>query len=203
MFAKLSVLAAVIPFVLGLSLDTPTNVTSGLRSDVTWTATDDDPTFSLELNHPSFRNSFALANNVNAQSGSPLSIEWPIVPADSQYTLSAVNVSNINQVFASSGQFAIAQAPTSASATFSTTFTPGVSASGSSASSTAPGSSSTGSSAGSATGGTSGASSTSSAASSTGSTGSFNGNGAASFQTGNTAVIAAVLAAVAGATLFL
>ncbi|KAJ3786641.1 hypothetical protein GGU10DRAFT_166351 [Lentinula aff. detonsa] len=124
MFAKVFVLLAALPAVFSLTLDTPTNVTSGLVSDVTWTATDDDPTFSLELNHPSFGNSLALANNVNPTSGSPLSIEWPIVPADSGYTLSAVNITDINTVFSTSGSFSIAQAPTTGvSASVSTTFT--------------------------------------------------------------------------------
>ncbi|GAW09883.1 hypothetical protein LENED_012095 [Lentinula edodes] len=82
MFANVLVLFAGLPVILGLTLDTPTNVTSGLVSNVTWTATDGDPTFTLELNHPSFSSSLALANNVNPTSGSPLSIEWPIVPAD-------------------------------------------------------------------------------------------------------------------------
>ncbi|KAJ3852141.1 hypothetical protein EV368DRAFT_65149 [Lentinula lateritia] len=131
MFARVFVLFAGLPVILGLTLDTPTNVTSGLVSNVTWTATDDDPTFSLELNHPSFSSSLALANNVDPTSGSPLSIEWPIVPADSDYTLSAVNISNINTVFSSSASFSIAQAPTTGvSATVSTTFTTGLSSSG-------------------------------------------------------------------------
>ncbi|KAJ3712814.1 hypothetical protein C8R42DRAFT_305012 [Lentinula raphanica] len=124
MFAKAFVLLAALPAALSLTLDTPTNVTSGLVSDVTWDSVDGDPTFTLELNHPSFRNSLALANNVNPTSGSPLSIEWPIVPADSGYTLSAVNVTNINAVFSTSGSFSIAQAPTTGvSASVSTTFT--------------------------------------------------------------------------------
>lgn len=95
--------------------------------------------FSVELNHPSFSNSIAIANNVDPQSVSFLSIEWPIVPAEcvvnsliannsltdansADYSLSAVNIGNISDVFAQSGDFNIAQAPTSASATFSTTF---------------------------------------------------------------------------------
>ncbi|GAW09882.1 hypothetical protein LENED_012094 [Lentinula edodes] len=132
MFANVLVLFAGLPVILGLTLDTPTNVTSGLVSNVTWTATDGDPTFTLELNHPSFSSSLALANNVNPTSGSPLSIEWPIVPAD------AVNISNINSVFSSSASFSIAQAPTTGvSATVSTTFTTGLSSSGASASTSA------------------------------------------------------------------
>ncbi|KAJ3974834.1 hypothetical protein EV361DRAFT_1031435, partial [Lentinula raphanica] len=135
MFAKAFVLLAALPAALSLTLDTPTNVTSGLVSDVTWDSVDGDPTFTLELNHPSFRNSLALANNVNPTSGSPLSIEWPIVPADSGYTLSAVNVTNINAVFSTSGSFSIAQAPTTGvSASVSTTFTDSASTAGVSAS---------------------------------------------------------------------
>eukprot|EP00914_Ancora_sagittata_P018463 GHVO01036556.1.p1 GENE.GHVO01036556.1~~GHVO01036556.1.p1 ORF type:complete len:207 (+),score=11.68 GHVO01036556.1:68-688(+) len=206
MFAKLCVLAAAAQLALGITLDAPTNVTSGLVSDVTWTSNDGDPTFTLELNHPSFSNSFALANNVNPTSGSPLSIEWPIVPADSQYSLSAVNISNINQVYSTSAQFTIAQAPTTLASTSSlgsTTFTTGSGSTTKAATSTSV--STTGSAIGSTA---SSGSSTSSSSSSTTSSGSFNGNGsgsgngAASFKSGSTGILV-VLAAVAGATLFL
>ncbi|KAF5345101.1 hypothetical protein D9757_012088 [Collybiopsis confluens] len=209
MFAKFCVLAAVLRLALALTMNAPANVTSGLVSDVTWTATDDDPTFSLELNHPSFGNSLALANNVNPQSGSPLSIQWPIVPADAQYTLSAVNISNINQVYSMSGSFAIAQAPTTvASSLSSTTFTSNATASGASTTATSLGVSTTGAPSGpGSTTGNAASSAASSASSSTASSGSFNGNGsgngAASFKSGSTGAVAAVLAAVAGATLFL
>ncbi|KAJ3773249.1 hypothetical protein FB446DRAFT_12015 [Lentinula raphanica] len=195
MFAKAFVLLAALPAALSLTLDTPTNVTSGLVSDVTWTSEDGDPTFTLELNHPSFRNSLALANNVNPTSGSPLSIEWPIVPADSGYTLSAVNVTNINAVFSTSGSFSIAQAPTTGvSASVSTTFTDSASTVSASVTSTSGSASAT-----SASTGTSGTSSA--GASTTNTSGSF--NGAASFQGGNTAVVVAVFSALAGAAFFL
>ncbi|KAJ4470414.1 hypothetical protein C8J55DRAFT_564168 [Lentinula edodes] len=196
MFANVLVLFAGLPVILGLTLDTPTNVTSGLVSNVTWTATDGDPTFTLELNHPSFSSSLALANNVNPTSGSPLSIEWPIVPADSDYTLSAVNISNINSVFSSSASFSIAQAPTTGvSATVSTTFTTGLSSSGASASTTGSSASTTGTS----SAGTTGTSS--SGASTTSASGSF--NGAASFNSGNTGVFVAVLSSIVGTIFFL
>ncbi|KAJ3797110.1 hypothetical protein GGU11DRAFT_785999 [Lentinula aff. detonsa] len=197
MFAKVFVLLAALPAVFSLTLDTPTNVTSGLVSDVTWTATDDDPTFSLELNHPSFGNSLALANNVNPTSGSPLSIEWPIVPADSGYTLSAVNITDINTVFSTSGSFSIAQAPTTGvSASVSTTFTVS-SSSGVSASVT----SSSGSTTGTSSAGTSASGTSASAASTTSTSSSF--NGAVSFKSGNSAVLVAVLSAIAGAAFYL
>ncbi|KAJ4464369.1 hypothetical protein J3R30DRAFT_3637208 [Lentinula aciculospora] len=194
MFAKALVLLAALPVVLGLTLDTPTNVTSGLVSNVTWTSTDDDPTFTLELNHPSFGKSLALANNLDPTSASPLSIEWPIVPADSGYTLSAVNVSNINAVFSSSDSFSIAQAPTTGvSASVSTTFTTG-SSSGVSASTT-------GSVTGTSSAGTTASGTSSAGASTTSASGSF--NGAVSYKLGNFGVFVALLSAVVGATFFL
>ncbi|KAE9394340.1 hypothetical protein BT96DRAFT_943255 [Gymnopus androsaceus JB14] len=123
MFSKTLIFAtAVLPAALGaIVFNTPTNVTSGLVSNITWTADDTDPTFSLELNHPSFSNSIAIGNNIDPTLET-LSIEWPIVPADVDYSLSAVNIGNISNIFAQSSDFAIAQAPTTASATFSTTF---------------------------------------------------------------------------------
>jgi len=149
MFSKSFIFAAsALPVALGLTWNTPTNVTSGLVSNISWTSTSSDSVFSVELNHPSFSNSIAIANNVDPQSVSSLSIEWPIVPADADYSLSAVNIGNITDVFAQSGDFNIAQAPTSASATFCTTFA--VTSSGASGSTT-------GASSGATTGATTGA----------------------------------------------
>ncbi|KAE9391693.1 hypothetical protein BT96DRAFT_925129 [Gymnopus androsaceus JB14] len=78
-FLKFFILAVALPMVLGMTLDTPTDVTSGLVSDISWTATGSDSLFTLELNHPSFQ--LALANNIDPTSQSPLSVDWPIVPS--------------------------------------------------------------------------------------------------------------------------
>jgi hypothetical protein len=199
MFSTALILAGALPMALGaISLNAPTNVTSGLVSNVTWTAGDTDPVFTLELNHPSFSSSLALANNVDPTL-EVISIEWPIVPADVDYSLSAVNVTNINAVFAQSGDFAIAQAPTTGvSASVSTTFVVS-SSSGASGSATPSGTNTATSS----SGATTGASAASSSAAPTQSQ--INGNGAPSLKTGSaaTGVAVAILATVAGATLFL
>ena len=77
-----STLALLIPFVRALTIDTPTNLTSGGPAHITWTtAAGDPPTFSLELvNADVFHNSFAIANNVNPSTGS-IDLVLPIVPS--------------------------------------------------------------------------------------------------------------------------
>ncbi|KAJ7167085.1 hypothetical protein C8R46DRAFT_1096014 [Mycena filopes] len=101
--------------VVCLTVDAPTAPQSGGTTTITWTSTSDDSTFSVELTHPSFNQAIAIANNVDPTLDT-LTIELPIVPADSGYTLEFVNITNINQVFATSPDFSIAAAPSSAPA---------------------------------------------------------------------------------------
>ncbi|EPQ60277.1 hypothetical protein GLOTRDRAFT_108878 [Gloeophyllum trabeum ATCC 11539] len=120
MFAKLSVAAAaVLPLVSALTLQTPSGLTSAGPATISWTAESTDPPFSLELVNQVFHNSFAIANNVQPGQGS-LSLTLPIVPAGDGYSLEAVNVTNINQVYASSGDFSIAPASSTTSSASST-----------------------------------------------------------------------------------
>ncbi|KAJ6538644.1 hypothetical protein DFH09DRAFT_1368809 [Mycena vulgaris] len=63
---------------------------------------------------PSFNNAFAIANSVDPTANT-LTLTIPSVPAEDGYTLQFVNVSDINQVYATSGSFAIgAEASSSA-----------------------------------------------------------------------------------------
>ncbi|CAL1694358.1 unnamed protein product [Somion occarium] len=86
-----------------------------------WTTLSTDPTsFSLELNNPDlFHQALALGNNVDTSSGT-LSFALGVVPASSGYTLQAVNVTNINQIFAESAPFSILD-PISTSSSASST----------------------------------------------------------------------------------
>ncbi|KAI0059424.1 hypothetical protein BV25DRAFT_1871527 [Artomyces pyxidatus] len=121
MFAKLSVLVALLPFVSALTFNVPTNLTSGGPATISWTQESGDPqTFSVELINVLFHNSFAIANNIQDTAGS-ISITLPSVPVGDGYTLQAVDISNISNVFATSGDFAIAANPISTSTQASST----------------------------------------------------------------------------------
>ncbi|KAJ7724356.1 hypothetical protein B0H16DRAFT_1596482 [Mycena metata] len=93
-----------------LTVNPPTAAQSGTTTTITWTSTTTDSTFSIELTHPSFNQAIAIANNVDPTLDT-LAIELPVVPADDGYTLEFVNITNINQVFATSPDFSIAAAP--------------------------------------------------------------------------------------------
>jgi hypothetical protein len=80
MFSKLSLFALVAPLVSALTIEAPTNPTSGGTVTINWTNAAGDPsTFSIELVNTVFHNSFAIANNVVPTSGT-MTIELPIVP---------------------------------------------------------------------------------------------------------------------------
>ncbi|KAJ7154961.1 hypothetical protein C8R43DRAFT_1000801 [Mycena crocata] len=95
---------------LSLTINAPSSPQSGSTTTITFTSTPTDPTFSIELFHPSFNEAIAIANNVDPSTGQ-ITVALPIVPAGDQYTLEAVNITNINQVFATSADFNIAAAP--------------------------------------------------------------------------------------------
>ncbi|KAF8595830.1 hypothetical protein BDV93DRAFT_528397 [Ceratobasidium sp. AG-I] len=112
---------------------------------VTWTTASGDPeVFSMELrdtNTPSVISPLAVANNIKSSEGSH-SFLLPPVPAANTYQLEFVNVTNINQVYATSGTFPIvnsAQAATSSGAASNTITGTGTgSSSSASATSSAP-----------------------------------------------------------------
>lgn len=106
-----------------LSLHTPSNVHAATPVDVAWDFSDADPLFTLELAHPSFRQDFALANNLDPASGGTTVVIPALEVFDAQYVIRAVNVSNINQEYARTGAFSIERAVSSStSGSASTTF---------------------------------------------------------------------------------
>ncbi|OBZ79673.1 hypothetical protein A0H81_01280 [Grifola frondosa] len=115
-----------LPLVSALSLNTPTNWQSSSEVNISWTSTSTDVPFSFELvNTDEFHDTFALANNVNPTLNF-LSFQLGVVPAG-QYTLNAVNVTNLNQIYSSTSAFNIAAAPTTTSTSTSTSASVGTS----------------------------------------------------------------------------
>ncbi|KAK7686658.1 hypothetical protein QCA50_010258 [Cerrena zonata] len=135
MFAIISTLALLAPLASAITFSVPTDWASGTVVTANWTTLSTDPTsFSLELNNPElFHQALALSNNVGTSTGT-ITFTLPIVQADSRYVLQAVNVTNINQVFAETPNFAIADTPSSSAAS-STSSSAAVSSGASSASS--------------------------------------------------------------------
>ncbi|KAL0064949.1 hypothetical protein AAF712_008071 [Marasmius tenuissimus] len=126
MFSKatLIALAAATVSVDALQLLQPQNVHAATPLDVAWNFGDNDPPlFTLELAHPSFRQDFALANNLDPASGG-VTVIMPALDttcSDAQYVIRAVNVSNINQEYARTGPFQVDQAVSSTSSGSATT----------------------------------------------------------------------------------
>nr|GAT45245.1 predicted protein [Mycena chlorophos] len=141
--------AAGLKAVEALTINTPSGLTSGGMATITWTATSSDPPFSIELVHPSFNQDYAIANSVNP-ANQMITLQLPPVPPGSDYQLAFVNLTNINDVFASSSNFSVAAATSSTSG--SASGTANLEASGSASGS------STGSASGSATSSTTSAS---------------------------------------------
>ncbi|KAJ7243051.1 hypothetical protein C8J57DRAFT_1367081 [Mycena rebaudengoi] len=119
-------LAMAVTSVRSLSISAaPSSPESGTSITISWTSASGDPTFSIELNHPTFVGiapvsvyssdricSMTLGNR--EQCGS---VEKPdyahfasVMPLDG-YTLEFVNITDINQVYATSPSFSIAAAP--------------------------------------------------------------------------------------------
>jgi hypothetical protein len=97
-----------LPLVSAITFGTiPSNLTSGGPAQFTWTSDASDPsTFSLELVNTVFNNAFAVGNNIQTSDGT-ISVALPIVPAQAGYTLEAVNIGNINEVYGTSSGFSI------------------------------------------------------------------------------------------------
>ncbi|KAJ7637809.1 hypothetical protein B0H17DRAFT_1216967 [Mycena rosella] len=168
MFTKICLtLALGVSAALSLSVNPLTSVISGGQTTITWTSTSSDPTFSIELLHPSFNNAFAIANNVNPAANT-LTLQIPSVPTGDGYTIEFVNVTDINNVYATSGSFSIGADSSSSGTGGATGGGTGSATGGATGSATSGSTSSTGSA---------GASATGSGSSSANSTGSVSGSG--------------------------
>ncbi|KAF9528118.1 hypothetical protein CPB83DRAFT_894608 [Crepidotus variabilis] len=173
MFGKISLIAVVLPLAACLQIAVPEHPTSQGTITIQWTSANGDPdTWSFELVNVDFHDTFAIANNVDP-AAQELTLTLPAVPARDAYTIQAVNIGNITDVYATSGSFSIG-AVSSSSASGSSTSSSGTGSSTSSAS-TNTGSTTRTSTSGSSTGTNTGSSQPSSAAPST-----FNSPSAAS-----------------------
>jgi hypothetical protein len=114
MFNKAALLSAILPLVAGLTLDYPKNLETAAPATITWNFQPSDPVFSLYLVNEAFHDSFAIANNVLPTQGS-IDITLPVVPVGDGYTLKAVNVGNINDVYSETAGFSVAQNPNASS----------------------------------------------------------------------------------------
>ncbi|KAH9929739.1 uncharacterized protein B0H18DRAFT_996037 [Fomitopsis serialis] len=101
MFAAVSALIALVPFASALVLETPTGWQSSTPANISWLSNPDE-----------FHNSYAIGNNIPA-SNDFFAFEMPTVAVGAGYYVLAINISNINQVFAQTGEFSIAAPPAS------------------------------------------------------------------------------------------
>ncbi|KAI9513102.1 hypothetical protein F5148DRAFT_1158736 [Russula earlei] len=177
------------PLVSALTFTTPSNVTSGGSTTISWTPDAGDPqVFSLELLNTVFHNSFAIANNVQTATGQ-ITVNLPIVPTGVRQFVAPLH--DINAVVGTSGAFPIAPTATTSSVASSTTSSPASAASPAISTAAITSTSSSGS--------TSSGSSSGSSPSATPS--SFNGNGASGryVDSGHVgSMVAAVVGIVAG-----
>jgi hypothetical protein len=121
MFKLCAILAFAAPFASALTITTISGNTVS-EGDVTinWTTAADDPSgvFSIELNHPSFHDALAIATTVDASVGT-VTAHLPNVPAADGYTITFVDISNVNTIFASSSEFSIGAVSQTVSTTIS------------------------------------------------------------------------------------
>jgi len=108
MFNKVALLAVLAPLASALSISAPSGATSAGSVTINWShdAPTDPAIWSLELINTIFRNNFAIANNVDDSVGS-VTLTLPAVPVGDGYTLQAVNVGNLSDVYATSAPFSI------------------------------------------------------------------------------------------------
>jgi len=118
MFWMLSLLALLVtPLVSALTVEVPQNPTTGGQITIRWASAAGDPdTWSFELTNEVFHNAFAIANNVDP-APQQLTLTLPVVPVGSGYTIQAVNIGNITDVYASTATFSIGASSASSQST--------------------------------------------------------------------------------------
>lgn len=124
MFNKLCLFAAIVsPLASALTLQAPTDATSGGQITIKWASDAGDPdTWSFELFNTVFHDSFAIANNVDP-APQQLTLMLPVVPARDGYTLEAVNIGNISDIYATSPSFTVGPASSSSRSSGASTAT--------------------------------------------------------------------------------
>jgi len=109
-FSAAAAFLAALPLVARatLTITTPTNWNASGLVTLAWTGDATDPTFSVELLNGGLLTfgALALLNNVSPTAGSA-SFSLGSVPVGSGYTIEFVNITNINQAYATSSPFSI------------------------------------------------------------------------------------------------
>ncbi|KAJ6592855.1 hypothetical protein B0H19DRAFT_1279595 [Mycena capillaripes] len=110
MFAALKLCATamlVASLAAAVDIQVPQSAASGGMTTVTWTEDPSLPVFSIELFHTTFNDAIAIANNVDPAKGN-INVTLPMVPPGGGYTLEFVNITDIDQTYATSDEFSIA-----------------------------------------------------------------------------------------------
>ncbi|KAJ7256822.1 hypothetical protein B0H12DRAFT_485050 [Mycena haematopus] len=93
------------------------NFVSGGSITMTWTASASDATsFSVELFHQSFEDTYAIATNVNTSTLNK-TMTIPEVPVSDGFYIQLVDIFNVNNVFSTSKSFSVGADNTTASLT--------------------------------------------------------------------------------------
>lgn len=104
---SLSVLTLVVAFTRATITIQTQNLIGNTTDTIHWTSSDldsDPDSFSVELNHPEFRDNLALANNVPT-ANMAITFEMPDVDPGPEYSILFVENGNITNVIARTGQF--------------------------------------------------------------------------------------------------
>jgi len=125
-FIPVAVLAALAPVASALTITSPTSGgwTGNSSVLISWTYTQDDPSFSVELGNPKIQSGLlaqgpiAVANNIAANTQS-FTFELPVLPPGDNYFVAFVAIDNVNNVYANSSSFPIRANPTSSTVALS------------------------------------------------------------------------------------
>ncbi|KAJ6508315.1 hypothetical protein C8R45DRAFT_967016 [Mycena sanguinolenta] len=118
MFKIWAILVLAAPFASALDIVSIIgNFVTGGSITMTWTATASDPTsFSVELFHSTFEDTYAIATNVNTSLLSN-TMTIPVVPDSDGFYIQLVNIFDVNNVYSTSKSFAVGAENTVASLT--------------------------------------------------------------------------------------
>jgi len=125
MFNIWAFLALVAPFASALDITSIVgNFVTGGSLLMTWTTTASDPTsFSVELFHASFQNTYAIATNVVTSTLSKTMV-IPVVPVADEYYIQIIDIFDVNTVYSTSKIFSIGAVNTTESLTVGESATP-------------------------------------------------------------------------------
>ncbi|KAF7364842.1 hypothetical protein MVEN_00354500 [Mycena venus] len=126
MFKIWAILALAAPFASALDIISITgNAVTGGSLTITWSTSTSDAagSFSVELFHESFHDTYAIATNVDASTLSK-TIAIPEVPAADGYYIQLVDISDVNTVFSTSQTFSIGAESATQSVTVKESATP-------------------------------------------------------------------------------